>query len=399
MLAYVWRHLAPGYALESAGLPWRGENALLLAGDQPAGIYMPLAPRLRVRYRPRNPEPGPMREVHTTPRRYPMKQLSAALAASVLALASWSASAQQITLKMGHDQPVGSMYDEGHKMLKKLVEERSQGRIKADVFPAAQLGSEVAMVEGLRLGSIDVICANAPNAAAFVPELGLFSVAYLFKDLPHFERVVNDPQFAKRIDEIIGSKNLGIKRIGFYAAGVRNIYSRKGSVASPDDLKGVKIRVQNNPIEVKVWKTFGAIPTPMNFGEVYQALQSGVLDAAENGLAVIESNKHNEAAKYISQTEHQRNLSALYINEKKLASLPPDLQKIVLDAAREAAEHERKKDAELVAAAADRLKSKGAVLTAPDKAKFIALIAPIQDEVANELKATDVLQIVRSHAK
>ena len=170
-----------------------------------------------------------------------MKRISAVLTASALALASWGASAQQITLRMGHDQPVGSMYDEGHKMFKKLVEERSKGRIKADVFPAAQLGSEVAMVEGVRLGSIDVICANAPNAAAFVPELGLFSVAYLFRDIPHFERVVNDPQFAKRVDEIIASKNLGIKRIGFYAAGVRNIYSRKGSVASPDDLKGVKI--------------------------------------------------------------------------------------------------------------------------------------------------------------
>ena len=328
-----------------------------------------------------------------------MKRFSAVLTASALALASWGTSAQQITLRMGHDQPVGSMYDEGHKMFKKLVEERSKGRIKADVFPAAQLGSEVAMVEGVRLGSIDVICANAPNAAAFVPELGLFSVAYLFRDIPHFERVVNDPQFAKRIDEIIASKNLGIKRIGFYAAGVRNIYSRKGSVASPDDLKGVKIRVQNNPIEVRVWKTFGAIPTPMNFGEVYQALQSGVLDAAENGLAVIESNKHNEAAKYISLTEHQRNLSALYINEKKLASLPPDLQKIVLDAALEASAYERKRDAELVAEAAGQLKAKGAVLTTPDKTKFIALIAPIQDEVAKDLKATDVLLIVRKHAQ
>jgi TRAP-type transport system periplasmic protein len=328
-----------------------------------------------------------------------MKRTAALLACALFVLASWPAGAQQITLRMGHDQPVGSMYDEGHNMFKKLVEERSNGRIKAAVFPAAQLGSEVAMVEGLRLGSIDVICANAPNAAAFVPELGLFSVAYLFKDIPHFERVVTDPQFAKRVDEIIASKNLGIKRIGFYAAGVRNIYSRKGSVAGPDDLKGVKIRVQNNPIEVKVWTTFGAIPTPMNFGEVYQALQSGVLDAAENGLAVIESNKHNEAAKYISQTEHQRNLSSLYINEKKLASLPPDLQKIVLDAAIEASAHERKKDAELVAAAADRLKAKGAVLTTPDKARFIALIAPIQDDVAKELKASDLLQIVRSHAK
>ncbi len=327
-----------------------------------------------------------------------MKRTVALLACAFVALASVPAWAQ-ITLRMGHDQPVGSMYDEGHNMFKKLVEERSGGRIKAAVFPAAQLGSEVAMVEGLRLGSIDVICANAPNAAAFVPELGIFSVAYLFKDIPHFEKVVTDPAFIKRVDEIIASKNLGIKRMGFYAAGVRNIYSRKGSVAGPEDLKGVKIRVQNNPIEVKVWKAFGAIPTPMNFGEVYQALQSGVLDAAENGLAVIESNKHYEAAKFISQTEHQRNLSALYINEKKLMSMPADLQKIVLDAAAEAAVHERKVDAELVAAAADRLKSKGAVLTAPDKAKFIALIAPIQDEVASELKTADLLQIIRTHAK
>lgn len=309
------------------------------------------------------------------------------------------AAAQEIKLRAGHDQPVGSMYDEGHKMFKKLVEERSHGRIKVDVFPAAQLGAEVAMMEGLRLGSIDVACANAPNAATIFPELGLFSVAYLFKDIPHFERVVTEPRFVKRFDEIVASKDVGIKVLGFYAAGVRNIYSRKGSVSSPDDLRGLKIRVQNNPVEVKVWRAFGAIPTPMNFGEVYQALQSSVIDAAENGLAVIESNKHYEAAKYISQTEHQRNLSTLYINEKKLASLPPDLQKIVMEAGKEAAVHERKKDAEFVAAAADRLKAKGAVLTTPDKAKFIALIAPIQDEVARELKVSDLLEIVRSQAK
>jgi TRAP-type transport system periplasmic protein len=323
-----------------------------------------------------------------------MIRIAAAIAALLF---GFSVSAQDFTLRAGHDQPVGSMYDEGHQMFKKLVEERSKGRIRVNVFPAAQLGAEVAMVEGLRLGTIDVICANAPNAAAFIPELGLFSVAYLFKDIQHFERVVNDPKFVQRMESLVASKNLGIRLVGFYAAGVRNVYSRKGSVSSPDDLKGVKIRVQNNPIEVKVWRTFGAIPTPMNFGEVYQALQSGVLDAAENGLAVIESNKHFEAAKYVSQTEHQRNLSALYVNEKKLASMPKDLQEIVLQAAKEASVHERKKDAELVAAAADRLKSRGAVLTSPDKARFIQLIAPIQDEVARELKATELLQLVRSH--
>jgi tripartite ATP-independent transporter DctP family solute receptor len=323
-----------------------------------------------------------------------------ALAALVALPIAWAApAAAQIKLRAGHDQPVGSMYDEGHKMFKKLVEERSGGKITVDIFPAAQLGSEVAMMEGLRLGTIDVVCANAPNAATIFPEIGLFSVAYLFKDVPHFERVVNDPKFVKRFEEIVASKDVGIKVLGFYAAGVRNVYSRKGPIASPDDFRGLKIRVQNNPVEVKVWKAFGAIPTPMNFGEVYQALQSGVIDAAENGLAVIESNKHYEAAKFVSETEHQRNLSTLYINEKKLASLSPDLQKIVIEVGKEAAVHERKKDAEFVAAAAGRLKEKGAVLSKPDKTKFIALIAPIQTEVAQELKVVDLLDTVRSHGK
>jgi len=227
----------------------------------------------------------------------------------------------------------------------------------------------------------------------------MMSVAYLFKDRAHVDRVVNDPKFSAELDKIIAGKNLGIKRIGYYTSGVRNIYSRKGSVNSPDDLKGVKIRVQNNPVEVQVWKAFGAIPTPMNFGEVYQALQSGVIDAAENGLAVVESNKHYEAAKYISQTEHQYGVNPLFINEKKLASLPPDLQKLVLQAALDASVYERKKDNEFVDAAVDGLKAKGAILTKPDKAPFIALIAPIQNQVAQNIKATEILEVIRSNAK
>jgi tripartite ATP-independent transporter DctP family solute receptor len=328
-----------------------------------------------------------------------LRALIAASGSALLAAASTVASAQQITLRVGHDQPVGSMYDEGHKMFKKLVEERSQGRIKVDVFPAAQLGPEVAMIEGVRLGTIDMVSCSAANAATIIPELGMLSVAYLFKDRAHVHRVVNDPKFSAKLDEIIAAKNLGIRRLGYYTSGVRNIYSRKGSVAGPDDLKGVKIRVQNNPVEVAVWKAFGAIPTPMNFGEVYQSLQSGVIDAAENGLAVVESNKHYEAAKFISQTEHQYGVNPLFMNEKKLNSLPPDLKELVIQAALDASVHERKKDDEFVDAAVDGLKAKGAVLTKPEKASFIALIAPIQDKVAQDIKATAILEVIRSQAK
>lgn len=321
------------------------------------------------------------------------------LAALIGLLPAAPALGQDIRIRAGHDQPVGSMYDVGHTTFKKLVEERSQGRIKVEVFPAAQLGSEVAMIEGLRLGTIDVVVAHVANASTVVPELALFSVAYLFQDRDHFERVVSDPRFQSRIAELVASKKLGISVIGYYAAGVRNVYSRRGPAATPDDLKGTKIRVMNNPVEARIWTTFGAIPTPMNFGEVYSSLQSGVIDAAENAPAVIESNKHYEAARNIILTEHQRSLSLLLMNEKKLAGLPADLRRVVLEAAVQAAVQERTTDAQLNAQAVDRMKAKGANVVVPDRAKFAALVGPIQDDVARDLKMTDVLELVRSHAK
>jgi TRAP-type transport system periplasmic protein len=331
--------------------------------------------------------------------RFSRRQFTVLTAAAALSFATLDLAWSQTKLRFGHDQPVGSMYDEGHQALKRLAAEKSGGKLQIDIFPAAQLGAEVVMVEGVRVGSIDGVVVHVANASTVVPELALFSVSYLFKDRDHFERVVNDPKFVERISTLVAGKNLGLKVIGFYSAGVRNVYTRKGPASSPEDLKGTKIRVMNNPVEAKIWSTLGTIPTPMNFGEVYQSLQTGVLDAAENSLSVIETNRHYEAAKTIILTEHQRSLSLLLVNDKKLASLPSEQQKALTDAAQEACVHQRKRDAELNAEAVDRMKAKGTAVVVPDRAKFASLIQPIQDEVAQNLKMTDVLQLVRGHAK
>ena len=321
---------------------------------------------------------------------------------ALLALAAvdpGAAGAQQVRLRFGHDQPVGSMYDEGHRMLRKLLQERTGGRVRLDIFPAAQLGSEVAMIEGVRLGSLDGSVAHVANAATVAPELSLFSVSYLFQDRDHYERVVNDPKFQQRIERLVAGKNLGLRVVGFYSAGVRDLYTRRGPVTTPDDLKGTKIRVMNNPVEAKIWNALGAIPTPMNFGEVYQSLQSGVLDAAENAPSVIESNRHYEAARTIVLTQHQRSICLLMMNERKLRALPDDLRQAVLEAAREASAFERRRDLELNAEAIARMESRGAQIVTPDRARFAARIAPIQDEVAASLGMTDVLELIRSHAR
>jgi len=321
------------------------------------------------------------------------------LLAAGLAALSAPATAQQVRMRFGHDQPVGSMYDEGHAMLRKLLQEHSGGRVRVDIFPAAQLGSEVTMIEGVRLGSLDGSVAHTANAATVVPELALFSVSYLFQDRDHYERVLSDPRFQRRIDQLVAARNLGLRVVGFYSAGVRDLYTRRGPATTPEELRGTKIRVMNNPVEAKVWSALGAIPTPMNFGEVYQALQSGVLDAAENAPSVIESNRHYEAAKTIVLTEHQRSICVLLISEKKLASLPADLQKTVLEAAAQAAAFERRRDAELNAEAVARMQARGAQIVSPDRAKFAARIVPIQDEVARSLNMSDVLELIRSHAR
>ena len=329
-------------------------------------------------------------------KRFPLLALAAIAAIASIPATVW---AQQVRLRIGHDQPAGTMYDEGHTMFRKLVEERSGGRIKVDIFPAAQLGSEVAMIEGVRMGSLDASVSHVANASTVVPELALFSVPYLFKDRDHYERVLGDPRFHDRIDALVAGKNLGLQVIGYYSAGVRTLYTRRGPATTPEALKGTKIRVMNNPVEAKVWNTIGTIPTPMNFGEVYQALQTGVLDAAENAPSVIETNRHYEAAKTIILTEHQRSICLLFMNEKKLTSLPADLRKLVLEAARDASAHERRRDVELNAQAIERMKAKGAQIVIPERARFEARIAPIQDEVAQNLKMTDVLELIRSLAR
>jgi len=104
--------------------------------------------------------------------------------------------------------------------------------------------------------------------------------------------VLGDPKFHDRIDALVAGKNLGLKVIRYYSAGVGTLYTRRGPATTPEGLKGTKIRAMNNQFEAKVWNAIGTIPTPMNFGEVYQAPQSGVLDAAENAPSVIETNRH-----------------------------------------------------------------------------------------------------------
>ena len=218
------------------------------------------------------------------------------------------------------------------------------------------------MVEGLRLGSIDVICAK-PERRGLRAGARPFSVAYLFKDIPHFRRWRTSSSQADRRDH--RSRTSASSASGFYAADVRNIYSRRARSPARRP-QGREDPGAEQPDRGQGLEDLRRDPDPDELRRGVKALQSGVLDAAENGLAVIESNKHYKAAKFISQTEHQRNLSPLTQREEagELAARPPE------DRAGRGGRGLRpraQEDAELVAAAPTGLKSKGATLTPPTR--------------------------------
>jgi TRAP-type C4-dicarboxylate transport system substrate-binding protein len=212
---------------------------------------------------------------------------------SVLILSSdLSQAAPKFVLKAGTDQPGDHSYNQGMKHLANRVAELTNGQVKVDVFIGATLGNEVSMLEGLRMGTVDICCAAAPNASTIVPDFNMFSSNYLFMNYEHFRKVITQPEFVQMMTDMIRKRNVGIEFMGLYTCGVRSLYNRLRPVYTPDDVKGMKIRVMASPIEAKMWKSYGAIPISIPTPEVYTALQQGVADGAENSPITFFVYKH-----------------------------------------------------------------------------------------------------------
>jgi tripartite ATP-independent transporter DctP family solute receptor len=305
-----------------------------------------------------------------------------------------SASAE--TLRMGHDQPEAHGYQEVGRYLEKRLKEELGDDWAVSIFPGAQLGSEMAMLDSVIAGNLDMSIAATANASTFVPELGLFSVSYVFEDVDHFRRVINDQQFNDMIDEIIASKELGIRRIATFTAGVRNVYNAEKPITSLDDLANMKMRVMASPVESKVWGQLGTLPVSIPFGDVYTGMQTGLVQAAENAAAVYASNKHYEVAPYYSLTGHQWLVAMLYMSDLTYEGLSDEakaaLETIGQEMPNHIVDYVLASDAEFV----ERMKSEfGVQVNEVDPAPFAERLAATQDEVAAELGVEDLLARVR----
>jgi tripartite ATP-independent transporter DctP family solute receptor len=329
-----------------------------------------------------------------------LKRLLVGSTAAAFAV-GWLASAQAQDVRefsFGYDQPKTTGYGFAGDLFEAKLAELSGGGMKINQFPGAQLGQEPAMLEKLRAGDIDFIITSSANGATVSPELGVMSLHYLFEDENHLATAVASPELNDAIKSMVADTVEGGHVLTLMTLGFRNIYSKQ-EVHSVDDLNGKKIRVQATKTEDTHFPAYGAQPVHMPFGEVYTSLQTGVVDMAENGVNVYLSNKHYEVAPVMSFTQHEANNNLLWVSDKTWASLTPEQQGWVEEAAAAVGAQEPTHALELEQQSAEKLKEIGVkIVDDVDKSGFIAAAQPIQDQLAAELgpNAVAVVEIVRS---
>jgi len=277
------------------------------------------------------------------------------------------------------------------------VEKRTGGKVKVSVYPGGTLGNDQTTIDEMRIGTIDFVIGGTQNAAPFVPEFGIFGLSYLFESQKHFERVIGeDSPVFKHFQKLYEDKDLGLRLLSLSGGGTRNLTTNIKPVRVPEDLKGIKMRLPGSPIESKLWSQLGAVPTSLPWNEVYSAMQTGVVNAFESTISGYFSSKLYEVARYHSKTEHQYMVTHFSMSQTTYDKIPEQYRKVIEDVALEAGvlgtEKGKQADREILA----RLPEYKVEVIEVEKARFVEALAPLHDELAKELKASDILQMIRA---
>lgn len=275
---------------------------------------------------------------------------------------------------------------EGVKYMGKLLEERSKGRLKLKVFANSALGTERDTIEQLKIGGLDMVRLSLAPLNNIVPESIIPSLPFIFRDEAHMHAVLDGPIG----DEILAAMaKQGIVGLAWYDDGARSVYAKK-PIKRLADMKGVKLRVQQSDMFVAMTEALGASPTPLPYGEVYTALSTGIIDAAENSMLSYETSRHFEAAKYYNLTEHTLLPSVVVFSKAIWDRLPEADRTLIRQAAKDSVPYMRKLAAERQAKAKDAVVAKGVQMVAVEnRAEFVKAMAPVYAKYATtpELKS------------
>lgn len=263
----------------------------------------------------------------------------------------------------------------GQKLL-----EKSGGKLRVQVYPSGQLGSERECLELVQLGGLAMTKVSASVLEGFAPEFKVFGLPYLFRDDAH-KNAVLDGKIGQEILAAPQSKFL--RGLCYYDSGSRNFYTKR-PVRTPDDLKGMKIRVQESPMAFALIRAFGASATPIAFGELYTALQQGVVDGAENNPPSFHLARHYEVCKYYSLDEHTSVPDVVVVSTHLWASLTTEQQKWMQEAADESALYQRQLWGASTTESLTAVEQAGVEIIRPDKAAFRAAVHELHERARQD---------------
>lgn len=309
----------------------------------------------------------------------PILGLLAAL--GLVALTSADGSAQTIDLKFGTTSPPGNVQELSAQEFAKRFNQRMGGKGKLEVYHSGQLGSDGEMLQKLKLGTLDMAQPSTATSSV-VPEFGLFDLPYLVRDRKHMACIAEKiiwPDLAPKLEKV------GYKLVGVWENGIRQISNNQRPIKTPEDLKGIKLRVPQGVWRVRMFQAYGANPTPMAFSELFVALKTGVLDGQENPYTTILAGKLNEVQKYLSETNHVYTPSFATASLRRWNAWPPEVQQALLAAAKavqpwtyDVAEKEDKETK-------DALIKGGMQFNVADRDAFVKASEPVYELFAKEV--------------
>ncbi len=311
-----------------------------------------------------------------------LRTASRFLLAAFLGIAvSGAARAEPKVIRLGHVGYPGSLFAITSDEYARRVNEALKGKYEVRVFHSSQLGSDEDMLKGIKVGVLEMF-APSTIMSTVDPRFGVFEMPYLFKDRAHAKRVFEDPQVRKILVDPLPAK--GLRVLGFWENGFRVITNNVRPIAKPDDLKGVKLRVPSGVWRVKMFKAYGANPTPLAYGEVFAALQAGVMDGQENPFAQIYGGKFYEVQKYLSLSNHVYTPAYLVVSERYWKTLPADVQQVLEKTAVEVGDFARSEGARLDKEILEKIQGKLKV-NEVDQEAFVKASAPVYADFAKEV--------------
>ncbi len=280
------------------------------------------------------------------------------------------------TLKLAHGLPVDHPVHLAMEFMSRRCYELSNGKLQMEIYPSGQLGSEQQCVELCQIGSLAITKISAAVLESFKPEYRVLGLPYMFRDTDHLFKVLNG-DIGKEL--LISTEKKMIRGLCFYDAGSRSFYTIDKPILTPDDLKGLKIRVMKSQTAMDMVKALGGSPTPISWGELYTALQSGVVDGAENNPPSLYTSHHFEVCKYYSLDEHTSVPDVMIISMHVWKHLSDQEKSWLQQAADESVPVQRKLWAESVAHSMEEVQKAGVKVYYPDKKLFAEKVEPIYE--------------------